>query len=124
MPVLQAPTHASPEQAHQMLSMLKRLQPVLVPLDAQIDLLKLNDRGSWSVVLDTDATLELGRGEPDDIVARTERFVRTLPQLQRQYGQPLEHADLRYPKGYAVRLRGLMTFAENTGGKATGKPRQ
>jgi cell division protein FtsQ len=124
LPVLQGPTHASPDQARQMLAMLQRLQPVLAPLEAEIDTLKLNDRGSWSVVLDTDATLELGRGEPEEIVARTERFVRTLPQLQRQYGQPLEHADLRYPKGYAVRLRGLTAFAENSGGKTTGKPRQ
>jgi cell division protein FtsQ len=124
LPVLQGPTHASPDQARQMLAMLQRLKPVMVPLEAEIDMLKLNDRGSWSVVLDTDATLELGRGDPDEILARTERFVRTLPQLQRQYGQPLEHADLRYPKGYAVRLRGLTAFAENSGGKTTGKPRQ
>jgi len=124
LPVLQAPAHASPEVAAQMLSMLGRLKPVLAPLEAEIDTLRLNDRGSWSVVLDTEATLELGRGEPDEIIARTERFVRTLPQLQRQYGQPLEHADLRYPKGYAVRLRGLTAFAENSSGKATGKPRQ
>jgi cell division protein FtsQ len=124
LPVLQGPTHASADQARQMLAMLIRLKPVMVPLAAEIDTLQLNDRGSWRVVLDTDATLELGRGEPDEIVARAERFVRTLPQLQRQYGQPLEHADLRYPKGYAVRLRGLTAFAENSGGKATGKPRQ
>jgi cell division protein FtsQ len=124
LPVLQGPTHASADQARQMLAMLIRLKPVMVPLAAEIDTLQLNDRGSWRVVLDTDATLELGRGEPDEIHARAERFVRTLPQLQRQYGQPLEHADLRYPKGYAVRLRGLTAFAENSGGKATGKPRQ
>jgi len=124
LPVLQGPTHASADQARQMLAMLIRLKPVMVPLGAEIDTLQLNDRGSWRVVLDTDATLELGRGEPDEIHARAERFVRTLPQLQRQYGQPLEHADLRYPKGYAVRLRGLTAFAENSGGKATGKPRQ
>lgn len=124
LPVLQGPTHATADQARQMLAMLIRLKPVMVPLGAEIDTLQLNDRGSWRVVLDTDATLELGRGEPDEIVARAERFVRTLPQLQRQYGQPLEHADLRYPKGYAVRLRGLTAFAENSGGKATGKPRQ
>lgn len=124
LPVLHAPTHATPEHARQMLDMLGRLKPVLVPLDADIDTLKLNDRGSWSVQLDNDAVLELGRGEPDEIISRTERFVRTLPQLQRQYGQPLEYADLRYPKGYAVRLRGLTTLQENSGGNTTGKPRQ
>ncbi len=124
LPVLQGPTHASADQARQMLAMLGRLKPVMVPLGAEIDTLQLNDRGSWRVVLDTDATLELGRGDADEIHARAERFVRTLPQLQRQYGQPLEHADLRYPKGYAVRLRGLTAFAENSGGKTTGKPRQ
>ncbi len=124
LPVLQAPANASADQAHQMLAMLERLKPIVLPLNAEIDTLRLNDRGSWSVMLDTEATLELGRGDADEIVARTERFVRTLPQLQRQYGQPLEHADLRYPSGYAVRLSGLMTTAENSVRKLAGKSSQ
>ena len=40
------------------------------------------------------------------------RFVQTLPALQRQYPAPLEQADLRYPQGYAVKLRGTSTWAD------------
>ncbi|MES2088872.1 MAG: cell division protein FtsQ/DivIB [Pseudomonadota bacterium] len=77
----------------------------------------MTDRGSWSVLLDTGADLELGRGTPDEIIERTQRFVRTLPELNRQYPSPLAHADLRYPEGYAVRLRGVTTLQD-----AAGKP--
>lgn len=124
LPVLNAPSNATADQARQMLDMLARLKPVLAPLDAEILALRLNDHGSWSVALDSDATIELGRGEVDEVLERTQRFVRTLPQLQRQYGQPLAYADLRYPKGYAVKLRGLTTFQDISGAPAAGKPRQ
>ncbi|MFY9478425.1 MAG: cell division protein FtsQ/DivIB [Pseudomonadota bacterium] len=109
LPTLQAPANASAGQARLMLTMLRKLQPVLVPLDSSIDSLKLTDRGSWTVKLDNDAVIELGRGETDELVARAERFVRTLPQLRQQYSEPLAYADLRYPHGYAVRLKGLST---------------
>ena len=109
LPTLQAPANASAGQARLMLTMLRQLQPVLVPLDSSIDSLKLTDRGSWTVKLDNDAVIELGRGETDELVARAERFVRTLPQLRQQYSEPLAYADLRYPHGYAVRLKGLST---------------
>jgi cell division protein FtsQ len=131
LPVLHAPSNATADQARQMLDMLARLKPLLAPLDAEILTLRLSDHGSWSVALGSlrvalgsDATIELGRGEVDEVLERTQRFVRTLPQLQRQYGQPLAYADLRYPKGYAVKLRGLTTFQDVSGVPATGKLRQ
>lgn len=108
LPTLDAPANPSPDEARDMLTMLHRLQPLLTPL-GEVETLKLTDRGSWSVELDNDASIEMGRGQPDEIVARVDRFVRTLPELQRQYPAPLSHADLRYPEGYAVRLRGLTT---------------
>ena len=112
LPTLHAPAHASPDQARLMLTMLRKLQPVVGAMDAEIDTLRLNDRGSWRVQLDNDAVIELGRGETDELVARAERFVRTLPQLRRQYTAPLAYADLRYPQGYAVRLKGLSTLQQ------------
>jgi cell division protein FtsQ len=39
--------------------------------------------------------------------------------LHRQYPAPLAHADLRYPEGYAVRLRGVTTLQD-----AASKPRK
>ena len=34
----------------------------------------LSGRGSWRVELDSGASVELGRGSEDEVVARTERF--------------------------------------------------
>ena len=53
--------------------------------------------------------LELGRGTDDEVVARAERFVRTVSQVTGQYQRPLEYADLRHNDGYAVRLKGVTT---------------
>jgi cell division protein FtsQ len=111
LPTLKAPANPSAEEARAMLDMLHRLQPVFQSL-GEIDTLSLTERGSWSVELDNEATIELGRGTLPEVQARAERFVRTFPELRRQYPAPLAHADLRYPEGYAVKLRGLTTWQD------------
>ena len=105
------PRLAGPEgSAPQMLVMLRRLQPVLVRLEAgDIDQLSLSGRGGWRAELDDGAALALGRGSDDEVIARTERFVRTVAQVTAKYARPLESADLRHVDGYAVRLRGVST---------------
>jgi cell division protein FtsQ len=112
LPTLSAPINPKPEDARLMLDMLHKLQPVLASL-GEIDTLKLTERGSWSVELDNEARIELGRGTIDEVLARTDRFVRTYPELKRDYAAPLAYADLRYPDGYAVRLRGTNTFQDS-----------
>lgn len=93
-----------------MLALLHRLQPVLAGLDAgDIEELALSGRGSWRAQLEGGARIELGRGSDDEVVARTERFVRTLAQVTGHYQRPLEYADLRHADGYAVRLKGVTT---------------
>jgi cell division protein FtsQ len=51
------------------------------------------------------------------VVARTERFVRTVAQLTGRFGKPLVSADLRHAAGYAVRLQGVTTLAASAAGK-------
>ncbi|MGC4061011.1 MAG: cell division protein FtsQ/DivIB [Aquabacterium sp.] len=111
LPTLEAPANPTAGEAKAMLEMLRRLQPALAPL-GEVDTLKLTERGSWSVELDNDAKIELGRGSLDEVLTRVDRFVRTLPELNRQYPAPLSHADLRYPEGYAVKLRGMTTLQD------------
>lgn len=123
LPTLSAPASPSPDEAKVMLDMLRRLQPVVAPLQGEIDTLQLTDRGSWSVQLDNEAELQLGRGAPEELQARVERFVRTLPELHRQYPAALVYADLRYPEGYAVRLRG-MTTSQDIQGQKPAMPRK
>ncbi len=105
------PGFAGPDgTSAQVLAMYRRLQPVFARMDLEAETLTLSGRGSWRVELEGGATLELGRGSEEDVVARTERFVRTFPQLAARYQrQPLAYADLRHTDGYAVRLRGVTT---------------
>ena len=112
LPVLLAPADPAPGLSATMLEMLRTLQQVLAPL-GDIEKLKLTERGSWSVELDTDAQIMLGRGSVEEVGDRARRFVRTLPELQRHYPDPLAYADLRYPEAYAVRLRGTTTLLED-----------
>lgn len=104
------PVLAGPEgQAGAMLALLRRLQPALARLDLAVARLQLSGRGSWRVELDSGAALELGRGDEEQLMARSERFVRTYTQVAAKWRQPLEYADLRHTDGYAVRLRGVST---------------
>lgn len=121
LPTLDAPANAGPGESRAMLDMLRRLQPVLAPL-GNIDTLHLSERGSWSVDLDNDADIQLGRGSEEEVIARAQRFVRTLPELKRRYPAPLSYADLRYPEGYAVKLRGTTTSQEVLKPGAVRKP--
>ncbi|WP_425257756.1 cell division protein FtsQ/DivIB [Rubrivivax sp. RP6-9] len=99
------------DSAAQMLALYRRLQPALAPLALEIAALHLSGRGSWRVELDNGASVELGRGSADEVLARTDRFVRTVGQVTGRYQQPLVYADLRHTDGYAVRLRGVTTTA-------------
>ena len=106
LPTLRGPDGSSTH----MLAMLARLQSEFAPMKARIDTLELSGRGSWRAELDGGAEIELGRGSDDEVIARTRRFVATLPEVQRSYQQhPLVAADLRHNEGYAVRLKGVST---------------
>lgn len=104
------PRFGGPEgsSAH-VLAMYQRLQPVFERLDASVESLQMSARGSWRVALDSGAEVELGRGEEAEVLARTERFARTLTQVTGRFQRPLEYADLRHVDGYAVKLKGITT---------------
>ncbi len=104
------PAFAGPAgTAAQMLALYRRLQPVFAQLEQGIARMQLSGRGSWRVELDSGATVEIGRGSEDELVARSERFARTLTQVAGRWRAPLAYADLRHADGYAVRLRGVST---------------
>jgi cell division protein FtsQ len=60
-------------------------------------------------VLESGAVIEMGLGSPADIQTRVQRFVATLAQTSSKFDRNLESADLRYPNGYAIKLRGVTT---------------
>ena len=114
LPVLAGPDGSSV----QMLALVQRLTLAFARLDMAVQRLELSSRGSWRVELDSGATVELGRGSDDEVLARTERFVRTLTQATGRWRAPLLYADLRHADGYAVRLRGVSTTPPAAGSAA------
>jgi cell division protein FtsQ len=102
-------------QSLPVLEMYRALKDRFQPLEAEPVLLELSGSGNWRLMLDSGASIELGRGPVEDITQRVERFVHTLTQVTSRYGRrpsALESADLRYEQGYALRLRGVTTTAD------------
>ena len=107
------PRLAGPDdQAEQVLAMYRTVKPLFEPLDLTVQQLTLTLRGNWQVELDNGAAVELGRGTPAEVAARTQRFLQTVTQAASRYGRTAEalvSADLRYSEGYALKLRGVAT---------------
>lgn len=97
-------------QSARVYGLYRSLEPVFARMGQGIARLQLDGRGSWRVRLDGGARIELGRGEPADLLQRTNHFAATVtPLIHRYGGRDIESADLRYPNGYALRLRGVST---------------
>jgi cell division protein FtsQ len=111
-------------QSGDILAMYRLLKVPFALLDNELVELQLSPRGSWRAQLGSGAVLELGSGKPDEVLQRTQRFVHTLTQVSGRYGRradALLSADLRYPEGYALRLRGVGTVNAEALQKAQGK---
>jgi cell division protein FtsQ len=116
----QLPVFSGPdESAPRMLGLYRQLGPVFDRLDTEVVRVAMSARGSLKVELDSGADVELGRGEDAELLARVDRFTRTLTQVTSHYQRPLVYADLRHVDGYAVRLQGISTtLPAAAGGKA------
>jgi len=110
LPELTGPDHESA----QVWALFQSLRTEFARLEMGVARLQLNERGSWSADLDSGAHIELGRGTPDELLARVQRFTATLSQLTARYPGALQSVDLRYPNGYALRVRGVSTVTEDS----------
>ncbi|MFM6985278.1 MAG: cell division protein FtsQ/DivIB [Hydrogenophaga sp.] len=117
LPELAGPDH----QSAQVWTVYQALQTELQRLDLGLSRLELTERGSWRAGLDGGARMELGRGTPDELLARVHRFAATLHQLKARYPGAIESVDLRYPNGYALRVRGVSTLIEDSPQGTTNK---
>lgn len=100
-------------QSQTVVQMYRHLLPIFEAMDMGIDQLELTPRGSWRVLTDRGALLELGRGTETEITAQLQVFFKTLSQVTARYGRTpnaLAGADLRHKDGYALRLRGVATL--------------
>jgi cell division protein FtsQ len=112
LPVFDGPAGSSA----QMWAMLQRLQPLLATQELTLKRLSLTARGSWRGDTEDGQSIQFGRGTEDEVVARTERFVRTLTQVTGRYRKPLLSADLRHADGYALKLEGVSTVTTAASG--------
>lgn len=107
------PMLSGPEgQSTELLAMYRAIAPLFDAMDMPVEELALSGRGSWSVRLDAGSEIELGRGNPDEVTPRVQRFLITVRQVVSRYGRAsnaIESADLRHENGYAIRLRGVST---------------
>ena len=100
------------EKSAEVWSLYQLLGAELGRLDMGLERLELTERGTWRAQLDSGARVELGRGTPDELLERTRRFTGTLAQLTERYAGAVQSVDLRYPNGYALRLRGVTTVTD------------
>ena len=105
------------DQAPQVLALYRDLSSVFGRIELDIKRLELSPRGSWRARLSNQAQIELGRGEPSELMARAAQFVSTVGQVTTRYQRDIESADLRYPNGYAVRMKGVSTVDAATATK-------
>ncbi len=107
------PRLAGPEgSSAQVLAMYRKLVPLFEPMELAVEQVVLTNRGGWTLHLDSGATVELGRGSVEEVLARSQQFAQTLTQVTAKYGrrpEALVTADLRHVNGYAVKLRGVGT---------------
>ncbi|OQW88186.1 MAG: cell division protein FtsQ [Rhodoferax ferrireducens] len=100
-------------QSAQVLAMYQTLQPSLDPMDLTLEALELSPRGGWQARLNTGTRVELGSGGAPDLLARMDRFVKTVTQVTARYQrtpEQLASVDLRHTDGYAIRLDGVTTL--------------
>jgi cell division protein FtsQ len=112
--VEQLPRMKGPDgMSSDVVQMYRFVSPMLNAVHMEIEQIELTPRGSWRVLLQGGAQLELGRGTEAELGANVQRFLRTLSQVTSRYGRTptaLLAADLRHKDGYALRLRGVSTI--------------
>lgn len=99
-------------EADRVLALYKNLQAALqLSLPNQtITELTHTQQGLWNAKLSGGAALELGAGNPADVMQRFVRFQKTLPEVAQKYStSALQSLDLRYADGFAMRLAGVTT---------------
>jgi cell division protein FtsQ len=74
----------------------------LAGLGRRVQAIRVSDRRAWTVVLDDGMTVELGR---ERMVERLAKFAQAYPATVGQMKEPPRMVDLRYPNGFAVRLK-------------------
>jgi len=85
----------------------RRFAEILAPIGLAPVRVLMSRRRAWLLRLDDGLTIALGRdAERDPVEARLARLVAAYPESIGRMTHEVEHIDLRYPNGFALRLAG------------------
>ena len=98
---LKLPLFVGPDaNTSDMMSFYSYAKPLFLGMGLQVQSIQMSARGSWSLTLSDGLEIEVGRGEPQQRLAR---FARLLPQIKNdELKRQLIRADLRYTNGFAL----------------------
>lgn len=107
------PQLAGPNGSEQLvLRQWQRLASIASAQQLPAQRLELSGRGSWRLVLENGVVVELGRGDPEQLAQRFERFLPHAQAVARRFQTEIQSADLRHDNGYALKLVGVATKTE------------
>jgi cell division protein FtsQ len=75
----------------------------------------LSSRHAWTVTLDDETRLLLGRDQNVSIEERVKRWAAVFPRVQERLDRKAEVIDLRYPNGFAIRSVAILNSDEAAG---------
>lgn len=98
---LKLPLFVGPDaNTSDMMSFYSYAKPLFLGMGLQVQSIHVSARGSWSLTLSDGLEIEVGRGEPQQRLAR---FARLMPQIKNdELKRQLIRADLRYTNGFAL----------------------
>ena len=102
LPLFIAPEGSEKQIAQMYIQMLPVLKQMGEPLPKE---LSLTARNAWQITLKGDAVLKLGRTEP---MIRLKRIVPVWKKYLKAQENDIEYIDLRYPDGFALKLRDIV----------------
>jgi cell division protein FtsQ len=101
LPALAGPEGSEAELTRRYLGFIA----ILAPLGVRPARVVMSRRRAWMLRLDDGLTIALGRdAEHDPVEARLQRLVAAYPESIGRMTHKVEHVDLRYPNGFALRL--------------------
>ncbi|MEI7968978.1 MAG: cell division protein FtsQ/DivIB [Betaproteobacteria bacterium] len=98
LPVLEGPRELAPDMAGN----LVRFRSSLSPIGREVSEIRVSERRAWTVRLQDGMTLELGR---EQVAKRMATFAAMYASSIATLREPPPVVDLRYPNGFAVRVR-------------------
>ncbi len=100
----------NPAYAKQMLEMLQSVQPIFASINTSVSGLGLADNGDWSIQINNQTWIMLGK---NDLPDRVQNFIMAYPALIKAAppGASLSYVDLRYAHGFSAGWAGATPSA-------------